>query len=115
MSAPTSLPLAQSPGLVTQERTRLVARARMLAWLGIGWHVAEAAVAVIAGAVAGSVALVGFGADSLIEAAAGIVVVWLMQGRRSSSASAERLAQQLIAASFVILAIYIGVEATRNL
>ncbi|MDX6656836.1 MAG: hypothetical protein QOH62_1629 [Solirubrobacteraceae bacterium] len=97
------------------QRRRLVARARQLAWLGLGWHVVEAAVAVTAGVVAGSVALVGFGADSLIEAAAGIVVLWLMADNRSASPPAERRAQQLIAASFVVLAGYIGVEAVRDL
>jgi divalent metal cation (Fe/Co/Zn/Cd) transporter len=104
-----------SPGPSAPERERLVKRARLLAWIGLGWHVIEAAVAIIAGVVAGSVALVGFGADSLIEVAAGVVVIWLMAGGRSASVSAERRAQQLIAASFAILAGYIGVEALRDL
>jgi divalent metal cation (Fe/Co/Zn/Cd) transporter len=92
-----------------------VRRAQLLAWFGLGWHLVEAAVAIAAGIVAGSVALVGFGADSLIEAAAGIVVIWLMADRRSASPASERRAQQLIAASFVVLAGYIGVEAVRDL
>lgn len=75
----------------------------------------EALVAIAAGVAAGSVALVGFGADSLIEAVAGGVVLWLMAGTRSSSHRAERLAQQLIAASFLVLALYIGVESVRDL
>jgi divalent metal cation (Fe/Co/Zn/Cd) transporter len=93
----------------------LVARARLLAWIGLGWHVVEAAVAVGAGIAAASPALVGFGADSLIEVAAGVVVLWLMAGTRSASPAAERRAQQLIAASFALLAVYIGVEAVRDL
>ena len=96
-------------------RERLVRRARLLAWFGLGWHAVEAAVAIGAGAVAGSVALVGFGADSLIEAAAGVVVLWLMTGGRAASHPAERRAQQLISASFVLLAAYVGVEALRDL
>jgi len=96
-------------------REQLVRRARLLAWFGLGWHAVEAAVAIAAGAVAGSVALVGFGADSLIEAAAGVVVLWLMTGDRASSQRAERRAQQLIAASFVLLAAYVGLEALRDL
>jgi divalent metal cation (Fe/Co/Zn/Cd) transporter len=99
---------------VAPARERLVRRARVLAWLGLGWHVVEAAVAIVAGVVAGSVALIGFGADSLIEAAAGVVVIWLMAGGRSASAGSERRAQQLIAASFVVLAGYIGVESIRD-
>lgn len=106
--------MASSPS-VSPERERLVRRARWLAWFGLGWHLLEAAVAVTAGVVAGSVALIGFGADSLIEAAAGLVVIWLMAGARSASASAERLAQQLIAVSFAVLAAYIGIEAVRDL
>jgi divalent metal cation (Fe/Co/Zn/Cd) transporter len=75
----------------------------------------EAAVAVGAGVIANSVVLVAFGADSLIEAAAGLVVLWLMVGDRSSSRVAERRAQRLIAASFVLLAVYVGVEAALDL
>lgn len=71
--------------------------------------------AIAAGVAAGSVALIGFGADSLIEGGAGLVVLWLMTGRRSASAGAERRAQQLIAASFLLLAAYVGVEAVRDL
>src|SRR3954451_15432592 len=97
------------------DRSRWIRRARQLAWIGIGWHVLEAAVALGAGVAAGSIALVGFGADSLIEAAAGLVVLWLMAGGRSASARAGRMAQQLIAASFVLLAAYVGVQATRDL
>jgi hypothetical protein len=58
--------------------------------LALGWHVLEATVAVAAGVVAGSVALVGFDADSLIEAAAGLVVLWLVTGERLASHHAER-------------------------
>jgi divalent metal cation (Fe/Co/Zn/Cd) transporter len=96
-------------------RLGLVRRARALAWLGLAWHVVEAAIAIAAGVVAGSVALVGFGADSLIEAFAGVVVIWLMAESRAASPAAELRAQRLIAASFAVLAAYIGVEAVRDL
>jgi len=117
MSADTTLPVLPPTTAPARpaERQPLVRRARRLAWLGLGWHLAEAAVALAAGAVAGSVALVGFGADSLIEAAAGLVVLWLMAGGRSSSPGAEQRAQRLIAASFVLLAAYVGVQAARDL
>src|SRR5207248_2908101 len=97
------------------QHRRLVSRARRLTQLALGWHVLEAAIAIAAGAVAGSVALVGFGADSLIEAAAGLVVLWLMTGERLSFRDAERRAQQLIAVSFVLLAVYVTVESARDL
>jgi divalent metal cation (Fe/Co/Zn/Cd) transporter len=87
----------------------------MLAWGGIAWHVVEFAIAIGAGVAAGSIALIGFGADSLIEALAGLVVVWLFTGDRRSSRTAERRAQLLIAASFFLLATYVGVEAVRAL
>jgi divalent metal cation (Fe/Co/Zn/Cd) transporter len=117
MSSPSLpvLPVAGAASPSAPDREGLVRRARLLAWIGLGWHVIEAAVAIAAGVIASSVALVGFGADSLIEAAAGLVVIWLMAGTRSTSAGAERRAQQLIAASFLVLAAYIGVEALRDL
>jgi divalent metal cation (Fe/Co/Zn/Cd) transporter len=87
----------------------------MLAWAGITWHLVEFAIALGAGIAAGSIALVGFGADSLIEALAGVVVVWLFTGRRLGSQAAERRAQQLVAASFVVLALYVAVESIRTL
>jgi divalent metal cation (Fe/Co/Zn/Cd) transporter len=97
------------------ERSRLERRARLLAWGGIAWHVVEFAIAVAAGVAAGSIALIGFGADSLIEAGAGFVVLWLFTGSRLGSHAAERRAQQLIASTFFVLAGYVGVEAVRTL
>ena len=101
--------------LPTAPRGQLVRRARLLAWLGIGWHADEAAVAIGAGVAAGSIALVGFGADSLIESVAGFVLLWRLAGRRAESEAAERRAQRLIAVSFYVLAAYVAVEAVRNL
>ena len=101
--------------LPPNERTRLQRRARLLAWGGITWHFIEFAIALAAGIAASSIALIGFGADSLIEALAGFVVVWLFTGNRLHSETAERRAQQLIAASFFLLAAYVSVEAIRTL
>ena len=115
MSAkPGELPILQvdPPRRATWSRARLVRRARLLAWIGLGWHGIEATVAIAAGVVAGSVALVGFGADSLIELAAGLVVLWRLASAR---AIGERLAQQMIAVSFYLLSAYIAVEATLSL
>jgi divalent metal cation (Fe/Co/Zn/Cd) transporter len=100
-----------SPG----ERERFERRARVLAWGGNAWHLIEFAVAVGAGIAAGSVALVGFGIDSLIESAAAFVIVWLFTGGRGDSQQAERRAQRTIALSYGLLVVYIGVEATRDL
>ena len=119
VSAGPSLPVLPvvdvAAGPPPDARALLVRRARLLAWVGLAWHLAEAAVAVAAGVAAGSVALVGFGADSLIEAAAGLVVLWLMTGTRSSSPAPSAARSSSIAASFVVLAAYVGVEAIRDL
>jgi divalent metal cation (Fe/Co/Zn/Cd) transporter len=97
------------------ERQKLVRRAKLLAWLGVGWHGIEAAIAIGAGIIASSIALVGFGADSLIESVAGIVLLWRFAASRAFSEDAERRAQKLIALSFYLLAAYVGVESVRAL
>lgn len=97
------------------ERLALERRARLLAWGANAWHLVEFGVALGAGIAAGSIALVGFGVDSLIELGSGLVVVWLFSGGRGVSARAERQAQLAIAASYLALAAYIGVEAIRDL
>src|SRR3954447_10010246 len=87
-------PLLQvAPGLLRAQaaaRSAAARRLRTLAWLGIGWHALEFAVAIAAGLAASSIALVGFGVDSLVEAAAGAVVLWRVSGRRAASELAER-------------------------
>src|SRR4051794_17381423 len=85
-----------APTVPSPERQRLMRRAKLLAWLSVGWHGIEAAIAIGAGLAASSIALIGFGADSLIESVAGVVVLWLFSGARRGSAAAERRAQQLI-------------------
>jgi divalent metal cation (Fe/Co/Zn/Cd) transporter len=113
----TAAPLlvVHRPADPASDRAPLVRRARLLALVGLGWHLVEAAVAIGAGVVASSVALVGFGADSLVEAVAGVVVLWRFAGARAASGEAERRAQRLIGASFYAIALYVGVEATRSL
>jgi divalent metal cation (Fe/Co/Zn/Cd) transporter len=118
MATETQLPTL--PVIITdrgdrERRQRLRSRARRLTQLGLAWHALEAAIAIAAGVIAGSVALVGFGADSVIEAGAGLVVLWLVTGDRLRSHRAERRAQQLIAASFLVLALYVTIESAREL
>ncbi len=113
MSTGGLLQITAAPRVDTAVRARLRRHARVLAYAGVGWHVIEFAIALGAGLAASSVALVGFGVDSLIEALAGGVVIWLFGARRAGSAASERRAQQLIALSFFLLAAYIGVEAIR--
>jgi divalent metal cation (Fe/Co/Zn/Cd) transporter len=87
----------------------------MLSWLGLAWIGAEGAVAVGAGLAAGSVALIGFGVDSAIEALASLVVIWRFTGSRIRSQVAERRAQKLVAAQFFLLAPYVAVAAIEAL
>ena len=78
------------PRISDTERARLQRRARLLAWGGNAWHVAEFAIALAAGIAAGSIALIGFGADSLVESMAGFVVIWL-QGTTKLQAQRYKL------------------------
>jgi divalent metal cation (Fe/Co/Zn/Cd) transporter len=76
---------------------------------------AEGAIAVTAGILAGSIALIGFGIDSAIEGAASLVIVWRFTGHRLTSAASETRAQKLVAVQFFLLAPYVTVEAVRHL
>jgi divalent metal cation (Fe/Co/Zn/Cd) transporter len=101
------------PVLPPQERLALERRARLLAWGGNAWHVVEFGVAIVAGVVAASPALIGFSLDSLIELAAGFVIVWLYRLR--SGHADERRAQQLLAATYFLLVAFILVESAYTL
>src|SRR5918911_1748603 len=105
----------QLPVRGAPDRAALGRRARLLAWGGVAWHGLEMAIALAAGIAAGSIALIGFGADSLIEALAGGIVLWRFAGTRATSEAAEHRAQKLIGLSFYLIAAYVGVEALRSL
>ena len=98
-------------------RDRLVRRGLWLAGLTIAWNVIEAVVAVTAGIAAQSLALVAFGFDSIIEVLSAFVVVWQFRGelRGGYDEGRERVALQLIAVTFFVLAGYVVLEATRDL
>jgi divalent metal cation (Fe/Co/Zn/Cd) transporter len=76
---------------------------------------AEGAIALTAGILAGSIALVAFGVDSAIEGFASLVIVWRFTGWRLLSEGAERRAQRLVAVQFFLLAPYVTFEALRDL
>jgi divalent metal cation (Fe/Co/Zn/Cd) transporter len=90
----------------------LLRRGLRLEYLTIGWNLVEAFVGVGFGIAAGSIALVGFGFDSLIEVFAATVVVWEL---RRAGKDRERLALRLIAFSFFTLSAYVLVESVRDL
>jgi divalent metal cation (Fe/Co/Zn/Cd) transporter len=97
------------------ERDRLIRQAKALAWLSLGWMLLEGAVAIVAALIAGSVALLGFGLDSAIEALASVIVIWRFTGGRRLSSDAEDRARKLVAVSFFLLAPYIAEEALRTM
>jgi divalent metal cation (Fe/Co/Zn/Cd) transporter len=99
--------------LAPTERARLGRRAQLLAGASVAYNLIEAIVAIAAGAVAGSIALVGFGLDSIVEVSSGLVILW--QFRHELPESRERQALRLIAVSFFALAAYVAFESLRNL
>jgi divalent metal cation (Fe/Co/Zn/Cd) transporter len=98
---------------------RLVAlhRARLLNAATIGWNAVEGVVAVTAGLAAGSVSLVGFGFDSGIEVSAALILAWRLRQERKGGCmqQSDRRATRAIAASFLLLGLYVGIESVRDL
>lgn len=94
---------------------RAARRARLLSWLSLIYMAAEGALAVIAAIIAGSVALLGFGLDSVIEGLASVIIVWRFTGSRTLSETAETRAQKAVAVTFFLLAPYITYDAITTL
>src|SRR4051812_49774258 len=114
MSEPLQLGSAGSAWVVDPaERRRLGRRAQLLAGTSVAYNVIEAVVAVTSGLVAGSVALVGFGLDSVVEVSSGLIILW--QFRHRMPESRERQALRLMAIAFFALAAYVTVESVRAL
>src|SRR5215468_160233 len=102
---------------VASERLTLAQRGRRLEYFTIGWNSLEGLVAVGAGALAGSISLVGFGVDSFIEVSSGAALLWRMavdadERRRERS---ERLTLRAVGVSFIGLAAYITWTAVGDL
>lgn len=99
-------------------RDGLLGRGLRLEYFTVLWNVAEAGVGIAAGVVAGSLALVGFGLDSVVEASSASVLIWRLRAERSgarASEEVERKALRLVAGAFVALALYVGVRAVVDL
>jgi divalent metal cation (Fe/Co/Zn/Cd) transporter len=107
------LTLSTAAGTVPDHRRRLGRRAQLLAAASVAYNVVEAVVAVAAGIVAGSVALVGFGLDSTVEVSSGLIILW--QFRHRLPESRERMALRMMTVSFFVLAAYVGFESVRAL
>jgi divalent metal cation (Fe/Co/Zn/Cd) transporter len=99
------------------ERAPVVRHGRRLEYFTIAWNALEGLVAVVAGGIAGSISLVGFGIDSFIEVTSGSVLLWRMSvdadiRRRELN---ERRAVQVVGISFLCLASYIAYESAMDL
>jgi divalent metal cation (Fe/Co/Zn/Cd) transporter len=105
--------VSPAQGLFAADRRRLGRRAQLLAGGSVGYNLIEAVVALTAGAIAGSVALTGFGLDSLVEVSSGLVILW--QFSQPIPDERERQALRLIAISFFALAVYVTFESARTL
>ena len=97
--------------LVEIQRSTVTRRGKVLAYLTIIWNSLEAIIAVGAGLVAGSIALVGFGFDSVIEVSSGVIILWRLAGTEDR----ERIALKLVGASFLALAAYVAFDAIKSL
>ena len=104
---------ASVPAVSAEDRRRLGRRAQQLAGASVADNVVEAVVAITAGLAAGSVALIGFGLDSVVEVSSGLVILW--QFRHPLPESRERTALRLMAISFFALAGYVAFESVRSL
>ncbi|ALG15082.1 cobalt transporter [Kibdelosporangium phytohabitans] len=96
-----------------QRRSVLTRRVRLLVAATITYNVVEAIVAITAGSIASSTALIGFGLDSVIEVASATAVAWQLSG--ADPEQRERTALKVIAVSFFALAAYVTVESVRSL
>ena len=87
---------------------------RRLEYMTVLWNAVEALVALAAGAVSGSVSLLGFGIDSVIESSSGIILLWQLSDVTKREFR-ERTALKLVGLSFLFLALYVAIEAMRSL
>jgi divalent metal cation (Fe/Co/Zn/Cd) transporter len=94
------------------EKRRLLRKGLRLEYATLAWNVAEATVVLVAATLAHSVALTGFGLDSLIEIFASIVVVWQLTGAPEKR---ERRALRLIGMAFLAIAVYVAIDSSLTL
>lgn len=107
--------------VTTLTRPQLLRRGILLEWLTVGWNVIEGVVAIGAGMVAGSPALIGFGVDSAVETTSGVVLLWRLRSEARGTLDeeavdvVERRAERLVGIAFLLLAAYVAFESIRSL
>lgn len=98
------------------ERPTLIRRGRQLEYFTIVWNSLEALIALVSGFIAGSVALVGFGLDSLVEVTSGAALLWrLHRDDESRRERVERTALRIVGVCFVLLAVYVAYDSLSTL
>jgi divalent metal cation (Fe/Co/Zn/Cd) transporter len=103
--------------VTTTDRALVVRRGLQLGYFGIAYNAVEAVIALTAGVAAGSVSLIGFGVDSVIEFSASLAALARLHGdhRADGRARLERRTHQAVGASFLALAVYVAWEAVGAL
>jgi divalent metal cation (Fe/Co/Zn/Cd) transporter len=109
-------PIAQLPDY-TVARSLATRRGRRLEYLTVAWNSVEGIAALVAGLLAGSIALIGFGLDSVIEISSGAVLLWRLRAEADAERRehAERRAQRLVGACFFALAAYVAFDSIKGL
>ncbi|HKW30498.1 MAG TPA: cation transporter [Verrucomicrobiae bacterium] len=102
-----------NPAAQTNDPAAAIRAGRQIEFVSLGWTSLEAAAGIIAGILAGSIALVGFGADSVIEMASSAILLWRLDHELGEKR--ERRALRLVGVSFLLLAVYVGWEAIESL
>lgn len=99
------------------ERTQDRLRGQRLEYFTVGYNAIEGIISLVAGGLAGSVALIGFGLDSCIELISGLTMLWRLQHARDMhhSEASEKRALKIIGWSFILLALYVAFDATHSL
>jgi divalent metal cation (Fe/Co/Zn/Cd) transporter len=101
----------------SQNRQNLVRRGRRLEYFTIGYNSLEGLISIVAGAIAGSVSLIGFGLDSLIEVTSGAALLWRLHHdlNRSRREQVEQITLRIVGGCFLALALYILYESSSTL
>jgi divalent metal cation (Fe/Co/Zn/Cd) transporter len=99
------------------DRARLIKRGRRLEYFTIGYNSLEGLVAIISGLIAGSIALVGFGFDSLIEVTSGLALLWRLNADvdEAKREQVEAIALRIVGVLFLALAVYVSYESIKSL
>jgi divalent metal cation (Fe/Co/Zn/Cd) transporter len=107
--------MGEAPTLRLEQQEADRRQAIRLEYFSVAWNVIEAGVAIVAGVLAASIALVGFGLDSVIETVAAVALLWRLRQRGEWEEAAESRALRIVGATFFLLAAYVTYESVRDL